>query len=107
MEPEARYQLHDEIQLQLAQRGHYRVRYTLHTPTPLRLLEMGEAYKQHNRQLLRGYLTVLDDQQDDTGDLDASDLESRNNRLQLALQLNQRAQQEQLNTWSGCAPSRT
>ncbi|MEN8638734.1 putative bifunctional diguanylate cyclase/phosphodiesterase [Pseudomonas sichuanensis] len=97
MEPEARYKLHDEIQLQLARRGHYRVRYTLHAgPTPLRLLEAGESYKQHNRQLLRGYLTVMDDQQDDTTDLDANDLESRNNRLQLALQLNQRAQQEQL-----------
>ncbi|MFJ3448964.1 putative bifunctional diguanylate cyclase/phosphodiesterase [Pseudomonas sichuanensis] len=97
MEPEARYKLHDEIQLQLARRGHYRVRYTLHAgPTPLRLLEAGESYKQHNRQLLRGYLTVMDDQQDDSADLDANDLESRNNRLQLALQLNQRAQQEQL-----------
>ncbi|WP_194788330.1 putative bifunctional diguanylate cyclase/phosphodiesterase [Pseudomonas sp. UFMG81] len=97
MEPEARYKLHDEIQLQLARRGHYRVRYTLHAgPGPLRLLEAGESYKQHNRQLLRGYLTVMDDQQDDAPDLDANDLESRNNRLQLALQLNQRAQQEQL-----------
>ncbi|MFP3498217.1 diguanylate cyclase, partial [Pseudomonas sp. SIMBA_059] len=68
----------------------------LHTPTTsLRLLETGEAYKQHNRQLLRGYLSVLDDQPDDAGE-SASDLESRNNRLQLALQLNQRAQQEQL-----------
>lgn len=97
MEPEARYKLHDEIQLQLARRGHYRVRYTLHAgPAPLRVLEAGESYKQHNRQLLRGYLTVMDDQQDDSADLDANDLESRNNRLQLALQLNQRAQQEQL-----------
>ncbi|MDH0301354.1 MULTISPECIES: GGDEF and EAL domain-containing protein [unclassified Pseudomonas] len=97
MEPEARYKLHDEIQLQLAQRGYYRVRYTLHaSPMPLRLLEVGESYKQHNRQLLRGYLTVMDDQADDTANLDADDLESRNSRLQLALQLNQRAQQEQL-----------
>ncbi|MCO7631925.1 EAL domain-containing protein [Pseudomonas guariconensis] len=97
MEPEARYQLHDEIQRQLAQRSHYRVRYTLHASTvPLRLLEIGEAYKQHNRQLLRGYLTVLDEQPDDGPDLAANDLESRNSRLQLALQLNQRAQQEQL-----------
>ncbi|MEN5236710.1 MULTISPECIES: putative bifunctional diguanylate cyclase/phosphodiesterase [Pseudomonas] len=97
MEPEARYKLHDEIQLQLARRGYYRVRYTLHAgPAPLRVLEAGESYKQHNRQLLRGYLTVMDDQQDDSADLDANDLESRNNRLQLALQLNQRAQQEQL-----------
>ena len=97
MEPEARYRLHDEIQLQLAQRGYYRVRYTLHTPTAsLRLLEAGEAYKQHNRHLLRGFLSVLDDLAEDTSEAGASDLESRNNRLQLALQLNQRAQQEQL-----------
>ncbi|MDI9779957.1 EAL domain-containing protein [Pseudomonas putida] len=94
MEPEARYRLHDEIQLQLSSRGYYRVRYTLHTQArALRLLEAGEAFKQHNRQLLRGFLTVLDD---DDSDLDTDDLESRNNRLQLALQINQRAQQEQL-----------
>lgn len=96
MEAEARYRLHDEVQLQLAGRSHYRVRYTLHSsPGPLRVLEIGEVYKQHNRQLLRGYLTVLDDQQDEPHDLDAHALETRNNRLQLALQLNQRAQQEQ------------
>ncbi|MEG9622604.1 EAL domain-containing protein [Pseudomonas guariconensis] len=97
MEPEARYRLHDEIQLQLAQRNHYRIRYTLHTSgAALRLLEIGEAYRQHNRQLLRGYLMVLDDQQDQEPELGEDDLESRNSRLQLALQLNQRAQQEQL-----------
>ncbi|MGE7992073.1 putative bifunctional diguanylate cyclase/phosphodiesterase [Pseudomonas sp. NPDC089554] len=97
MEPEARYRQHDQIQAQLAQRGHYRVRYTLHSAAgALRLLETGEAYKQHNRQLLRGYLTVLDDQQDDSAEQDTNDLESRNSRLELALQLNQRAQQEQL-----------
>ncbi|MBF8739838.1 putative bifunctional diguanylate cyclase/phosphodiesterase [Pseudomonas guariconensis] len=97
MEPEARYTLHDEIQLQLARRNHYRVRYTLHTNgAALRMLEVGEGYRQHNRQLLRGYLTVLDDQQDDSPTPVADDLESRNSRLQLALQLNQRAQQEQL-----------
>ncbi|HDS1735750.1 GGDEF and EAL domain-containing protein [Pseudomonas sp. BP8] len=97
MEPEARYRLHDEIQLQLARRGYYRVRYTLHaSPVPLRLLETGEVYKQHGRQLLRGYLAVLDDVTEDSPDVAASDLENRNNRLQIALQLNQRAQQEQL-----------
>lgn len=97
MEPEARYRLHDEIQLQLSRRGHYRVRYTLHVgPAPLRLLECGEVYKQHGRQLLRGYLTVLDDHAEDGINMTASDLETRNNRLQIALQLNQRAQQEQL-----------
>ncbi|CAM3793912.1 putative signaling protein [Pseudomonas reidholzensis] len=97
MEPEARYRLHDEIQLQLSRRGYYRVRYTLHaSPAPLRLLETGEAYKQHGRQLLRGYLAVLDDAGEDSPEVAASDLETRNNRLQIALQLNQRAQQEQL-----------
>ncbi|MFJ4432976.1 putative bifunctional diguanylate cyclase/phosphodiesterase [Pseudomonas sp. NPDC089395] len=94
MEPEARYRLHDEIQLQLNRRSYYRVRYTLHAQSrTLRILEAGEAFKQHNRQLLRGFLTVLEDEDDE---LDATDLESRNNRLELALQLNQRAQQEQL-----------
>ena len=94
MEPEARYRLHDEIQLQLNRRSYYRVRYTLHAQArTLRILEAGEAFKQHNRQLLRGFLTVLEDEDDE---LDATDLESRNNRLELALQLNQRAQQEQL-----------
>lgn len=96
MEPEARYKQHDEIQLQLVKRPYYLVRYTLHLGTgPVRLLEIGEAYKQHNRQQLRGYLAVLDDPHDDRADLAASDLETRNNRLQIALQLNQRAQQEQ------------
>ncbi|MDD2059301.1 EAL domain-containing protein [Pseudomonas sp. GD03860] len=97
MEPEARYKLHDDIQLQLGQRPSYLVRYTLHTAQgPLHLLELGEAYKQHNRQLLRGYLMVIDTQPGDAPDLSAADLETRNNRLQIALQLNQRAQQEQL-----------
>ncbi|QCI10293.1 EAL domain-containing protein [Pseudomonas putida] len=97
MEPEARYALHDDIQQQLGRRGYYRVRYTLHAQAgSLRLLETGEAYKQHNRQLLRGYLTVLDDQAHGGADPTADELESRNNRLQLALQLNQHAQQEQL-----------
>lgn len=61
MEPEARYQLHDTIQQQLSQSPHYLIRYTLHTAQgSLSLLEMGEAYKQHNRHLLRGYLLVVD-----------------------------------------------
>ncbi|MGY4492031.1 sensor domain-containing phosphodiesterase [Pseudomonas sp. TE3610] len=96
MEPEARYQLHDSIQLQLANKPHYLVRYTLHTSSgPLALLELGEPYKQHNRQLLRGYLLVVEAL---VGELlpDDGDLETQNNRLQAALELNQRAQQEQL-----------
>ncbi|WP_409279068.1 putative bifunctional diguanylate cyclase/phosphodiesterase [Pseudomonas defluvii] len=97
MEPEARYKLHDTIELQLSQRNHYLVRYTLHTSAgPLHLLEVGEAYKQHNRHLLRGYLLVIDGQPGDSPELSPSELETRNNRLQIALQLNQQAQQEQL-----------
>ena len=62
MEPEARHRLHDSIQLQLAQQAHYRVNYTLHTAHgPLRLMETGEAFKQHGRQLLRGYLIATTD----------------------------------------------
>ncbi len=98
MEPQARYQLHDAIQQQLTQSSHYLVRYTLHTSDgPLSLLEMGEAYKQHNRHLLRGYLMVVDGLFSDTAaPAPTADLENQNSRLQIALELNQRAQQEQL-----------
>ena len=59
MEPEARHRLHDNIQLQLAQQPHYLVDYTLHTAHgPVRLMEMGEPFKQHGRHLLCGYLIV-------------------------------------------------
>ena len=61
MEPEARYQLHDNIQQQLTGSAHYLIRYTLHTSQgPLSILELGEPYKQHNRHLLRGYLLVVE-----------------------------------------------
>ncbi|MEG0067840.1 MAG: PAS domain S-box protein, partial [Pseudomonas sp.] len=97
MEPEARYQLHDTIQLQLSASPHYLVRYTLHTPAgALSILELGEAYKQHNRHLLRGYLLAVDNVFDETPLLSSVDLETQNSRLQIALELNQRAQQEQL-----------
>ena len=98
MEPQARYQLHDTIQQQLTQSPHYLVRYTLHTSDgPLSLLEMGEAYKQHNRHLLRGYLMVVDGLFSEIpAPAPTADLESQNSRLQIALELNQRAQQEQL-----------
>ncbi|QKZ02720.1 putative bifunctional diguanylate cyclase/phosphodiesterase [Pseudomonas eucalypticola] len=96
MEPEARYQLHDAIQLQLASKSHYLVRYTLHTVSgPLALLEVGEPYKQHNRQLLRGYLLVLEELSGDAL-LAGGDLATRHSHLQAALELNQHAQQEQL-----------
>ncbi len=96
MEPEARYQLHDEVQLQLATSNNYSIRYTLHTPKgPLALLEIGEAYKQHNRHLLRGYLLIVEASlAEDEPPVD-SDLETRNSRLQIALELNQRAQRDQ------------
>ncbi len=59
MEPAVRHRLHDAIQAQLAQQPHYRVNYRLHTPYgPLDLVELGETFKQHGRQLLRGYLLV-------------------------------------------------
>ncbi|PPA01798.1 diguanylate cyclase, partial [Pseudomonas sp. MWU12-2312b] len=97
MEPEARYQLHDAIQQQLSEHSHYLIRYTLHTATgSLSLLEMGEPFKQHNRHLLRGYLLVIEGLFEDDPLLPALDLETQNSRLQIALELNQRAQQEQL-----------
>ncbi len=98
MEPQARYQLHDTIQQQLTLSPHYLVRYTLHTNDgPLSLLEMGEAYKQHNRHLLRGYLMVVDGLFSEIpAAAPTQDLENQNSRLQIALELNQRAQQEQL-----------
>jgi diguanylate cyclase (GGDEF)-like protein/PAS domain S-box-containing protein len=99
MEPEARYQLHDAVQLQLTESPHYLIRYTLHTAAgTLSLLELGEAYKQHNRHLLRGYLLVVDGLFEGEPLLPALDLdlETQNSRLHIALELNQRAQQEQL-----------
>ena len=96
MEPEVRYQLHDAVQLQLASSPHYLIRYTLHTARgPLGLMEVGEGYKQHNRQLLRGYLMIVDDAVQGGETSIDPDLESQNSRLQIALELNQRAQHEQ------------
>ncbi|WP_263261308.1 EAL domain-containing protein [Pseudomonas sp. RIT-PI-S] len=97
MEPEARYQLHDAIQAQLAKRAYYLVRYVLHASDgPINILEVGEPYKQHNRQLLRGYLLAVDDLASEAPDVEHGELETQNGRLQIALELNQRAQREQL-----------
>ena len=97
MEPEARYQLHDAVQMQLAGSAHYIIRYTLHTTRgPLGLVEIGEGYKQHNRHLLRGYLMVVGEQAEPGELVMGPDLEVQNSRLQIALELNQRAQHEQL-----------
>lgn len=74
------------------------MRYNLHTHDgPLSVLEMGEAYKQHNRHLVRGYLMVVEGLFSETSaPAPTVDLENQNSRLQIALELNQRAQQEQL-----------
>ncbi|WP_268799250.1 sensor domain-containing phosphodiesterase [Pseudomonas huanghezhanensis] len=97
MEPEARYQLHDAVQAQLIGSPHYLIRYTLHTARgPMGLVEVGEGYKQHNRHLLRGYLMIVDDALQETDIGLTPDLETQNSRLQIALELNQRAQSEQL-----------
>ncbi len=97
MEPEARYQVHDVIQSQLSVATHYTVHYTLHTAHgPLGVIETGEAYKQHSRHLLRGYLMVVDGLVGESGLNASPDLETQNSRLQIALELNQRAQKEQL-----------
>ncbi|RMT61545.1 Sensory box/GGDEF domain/EAL domain-containing protein [Pseudomonas syringae pv. theae] len=96
MEPQARYHLHDDIQLQLASSPNYLIRYTLHSPKgPLGLLEIGEAYKQHNRHLLRGYFMIVEDRVTEGESVTDSELETRNSRLQIALELNQRAQRDQ------------
>ncbi|MDB6051493.1 MAG: diguanylate cyclase [Pseudomonas sp.] len=97
MEPEARYQMHDAVQSQLASGPFYLIRYTLHTSKgPLSVLELGEGYRQHNRDLLRGYLMVVEGLFAQNDPVSSPDLETQNSRLQIALELNQRAQQEQL-----------
>ncbi|CAI3790151.1 hypothetical protein AHFPHNDE_03870 [Pseudomonas sp. MM227] len=96
MEPEARHRLHDAIQAQLVDSAHYTVRYTLHSNHgSLHLMELGEAFRQRNRQLLRGYLMVVDAAVGDVVD-DTLKPASASSPLQMALELNQRAQQEQL-----------
>ena len=99
MEPEARYRLHDAIQQQLLQGPHYLVRYTLHTPQgALNLLEVGEPFKQRNRQLLRGYLLVTDEQPSaaaDAGELEL-ELQTQNQNLRSSLQHYQRTQDNHL-----------
>ena len=93
MEPKARHQLHESITRQLISEPHYVVHYTLHTQQgPLKVMEAGETYKHHSRHLLRGYLLVLENAPSSA----LTEPESQNSRLHMALELNQRAQQEQL-----------
>ncbi|PKM33727.1 MAG: diguanylate cyclase [Gammaproteobacteria bacterium HGW-Gammaproteobacteria-12] len=96
MEPEARYRLHDTIQQQLLQGPHYLVRYTLHTPQgALTLLEMGEPFKQRNRQLLRGYLLVANESLDQYAPAE-QELHTQNQQLRSSLQQYQRTQNDHL-----------
>ncbi|MBD8684019.1 sensor domain-containing phosphodiesterase [Pseudomonas sp. CFBP 13719] len=96
MEPEARHRLHDAIQAQLVDSAHYTVRYTLHSNHgSLHLMELGEAFRQRNRQLLRGYLMVVDAAVDSLVETSLTPANA-GSPLQMALELNQRAQQEQL-----------
>ncbi|WP_437882611.1 putative bifunctional diguanylate cyclase/phosphodiesterase [Pseudomonas sp. LRF_L74] len=97
MEPEARHQLHDDIQLQLASAPHYLVRYRLHTPGgPLHMLEIGEPFQQRGRQLLRGYLLITGDIGDTDEHQRLGELEAQNTRLATSLELYQRAQDDHL-----------
>jgi len=96
MEPEARYRLHDAIQQQLLQGPQYLVRYTLHTPQgPLKLLEVGEPFKQRNRQLLRGYLLVTDENLAQHAPAEF-ELQTQNQQLSTALLQYQRTQDDHL-----------
>ncbi|MGL4316384.1 MAG: putative bifunctional diguanylate cyclase/phosphodiesterase [Pseudomonas sp.] len=97
MEAQVRYQLHDEVQQQLASSGQYSVRYRLHTPQgPQQMLEVGEPFQLHGRHLLRGYLLVTSGQQDEQATLQQQELENQNGKLQASLELYQHAQEEHL-----------
>lgn len=107
MEPEVRYQLHDDVQLQLSSSPNYLIRYTLHTPKgPLGLLEIGEAYKQHNRHLLRGYFMIVDEQVIESEQPVDSDLETRNSDCRLPRSSISEPSVTSSHTLSGCARSR-
>ena len=97
MEPEARYQLHDDIQRQLASTQHYSVRYRLHTPNgALHLLEIGESFQQRGRFLLRGYLLVTAEAGENLAEQRLQELEEQNSKLQTSLELYQHSQEEHL-----------
>ena len=98
MEPEARHRLHEQVQQQLLKDGRYRVRYLLHSPRgTLNVLEVGESFQQHGRQLLHGYLLQTEgDEQDTELDPRLLDLEAQNIRLKMSLEMYQRSQDEHL-----------
>lgn len=96
MAPETRYRLHDTIQQQLLHGSQYLVHYTLHTPQgALNLLEIGEPFRQRNRQLLRGYLLVTDESLSQYG-LPNHDLQAQNTQLRQALEQYQYSQHDHL-----------
>ncbi|WP_236171234.1 putative bifunctional diguanylate cyclase/phosphodiesterase [Pseudomonas pseudonitroreducens] len=98
MEPEARHRLHEQVQQQLLRDGRYRVRYLLHSPRgTLNVLEVGESFQQHGRQLLHGYLLQTEADENET-ELDPRllDLEAQNIRLKMSLEMYQRSQDEHL-----------
>ena len=92
MEPQARFQLHDVIQQQLATQGHYAIRYRLHSARGQReVIEIGEPYRQFGRDLLRGYLLASH-----YCSLGNSDLEIQNDELKATLECYRQAQEEHL-----------
>ncbi len=92
MEPQARLQLHDVVQAQLAVQGHYVIRYCLHTVGgPRDVLETGELCQQYGRELVHGYLIV---EPQASGSSPA--LEAQNAKLRASLEFYQQAQDEHL-----------
>ncbi|TQL09110.1 diguanylate cyclase/phosphodiesterase with PAS/PAC and GAF sensor(s) [Pseudomonas sp. SLBN-26] len=98
MSPESRYRLHDDIQQQLVSSANYQVHYPLHGPDGvLQLLEIGEAFQQHGRQLLRGYLLLVDTPVEESDHAQQiQELEAQNARLKSSLELYQRSQEDHL-----------
>lgn len=98
MSPESRYRLHDDIQQQLVSGANYQVHYPLHGPDGvLQLLEIGEAFQQHGRQLLRGYLLLVDTPVEESDHAQQiQELEAQNARLKSSLELYQRSQEDHL-----------
>ncbi|MGK9066732.1 sensor domain-containing protein [Stutzerimonas chloritidismutans] len=91
MEPQARLQLHDIIQTQLADLGHYSVRYCIHAANGmLDLLEIGELCQQYGREVVCGYLIV------EQHSAVSPALEIENAKLRSSLEFYQQAQDEHL-----------
>ncbi|PAU56322.1 bifunctional diguanylate cyclase/phosphodiesterase [Pseudomonas indica] len=97
MEPAERYRLHDAIQQQLSAGPHYLVQYRLHTPHgSLNLLELGEPFQQHGRQLLRGYLLVADESLTSEELQRQIERQDETSRIEATLELYQLSQEDHL-----------